>query len=334
MKTSFAVASLIAASQAMVGTHEFRFMEYVAKHNKAYKTVEEFNMRFENYMAIDAEIEAINHPDSGETHTAAHNKFSDWTREEYRAILGLRNMTPPAKKNDVHEAPEGFVPNGQTVNWVTKGNVWGVKDQGQCGSCWSFSTTGALQSAWSIKTGQAPPSLSEQQLVDCSHSYGNDGCMGGWYYYAWEYLSVNVSMFDQYYPYTSGTTGHKTACAYNAADGSIMTSSSSNYTDVAANTSAIMSALNKQPVSVAVEADTATFQTYSSGIITSSKCGTNIDHAITAVGYGTNDAGVSYYIVQNSWGTGWGDQGYVAIGAAGGAGICGINQYVAYPNVA
>jgi len=113
-----------------------------------------------------------------------------------------------------------------------------------------------------------------------------------------------------------------------------MTVSGNTYTDVAANTSAIMSALNKGPASVAVQADTATFQTYSSGIITSSACGTNIDHAITAVGYGTNDAGQSYYIVQNSWGTGWGDQGYVAIGAASGAGICGINQYVAYPNVA
>ena len=180
MKSSYLAAAIISSAYG-ISTHEFKFMQYIAKHNKAYSSVEEFNMRFENFMAIDAEIEAINHPDSGETHTAAHNKFSDYTREEYRAMLGLKGMTPPAKSNNVHEAPEDFepLPNGQTVNWVTKGNVWGVKDQGGCGSCWSFSTTASVQSAWSIKHGQAPPSLSEQQLVDCSGDQGNMGCDGG-----------------------------------------------------------------------------------------------------------------------------------------------------------
>jgi len=75
------------------------------------------------------------------------------------------------------------------------------------------------------------------------------------------------------------------------------------------------------------------FQTYTSGVITSSSCGTNIDHAVLAVGYGTEN-NTEYLLVKNSWGTSWGDQGYVKIALTSGAGTCGINQYVAYPNVA
>ena len=93
-----------------------------------------------------------------------------------------------------------------------------------------------------------------------------------------------------------------------------------------------MTAIAAQPVAVAIEADTTTFQSYTSGIITSSACGTNIDHAVTAVGYGVSGT-TGYYIVRNSWGTSWGQAGYVWIGQASGAGICGINQYVAYPTV-
>lgn len=104
-------------------------------------------------------------------------------------------------------------------------------------------------------------------------------------------------------------------------------------TDVATDTNSIIAAAYQQVLSVAIEADQSVFQTYTSGVITSSACGTNIDHAVAIVGYGVDATAGGYYIVRNSWGTSWGDQGYVLIGQAANPGICGINQYVAYPTV-
>jgi len=127
------------------------------------------------------------------------------------------------------------------------------------------------------------------------------------------------------YPYVS-KNGITYSCNSSAASSGVY--KVKGYTQVAASSTAIKSALNLKPVSVAIEADTYVFQTYSSGILTSSACGTNIDHAVVAVGYGSN-----YYIVRNSWGTGWGEAGYIRIGITEGLGTCGINQYVYYPSV-
>jgi C1A family cysteine protease len=102
------------------------------------------------------------------------------------------------------------------------------------------------------------------------------------------------------------------------------------YSDVTANsTSQLNAALNKGPVSVAIEADQSVFQSYTGGIITSTSCGTNLDHGVLAVGYN----GSSYIIVKNSWGATWGESGFVRIGQASGAGICGINSEPSYPTL-
>ena len=89
----------------------------------------------------------------------------------------------------------------------------------------------------------------------------------------------------------------------------------------------LKAAIAQGPVSVTVDADSTQFRNYSSGVVTSDDCGTKLDHAITAVGYGTTDDGIDYYLVRNSWGSAWGDKGYIKIGRNGdGYGICGIQE--------
>ena len=136
-------------------------------------------------------------------------------------------------------------------------------------------------------------------------------------------------MRESDYPYTSGTTGQETACAFNRSESITGVWSYGQSHGTHAN----LKALARQPVNVAVAAGNSAFQSYSSGIITvSSGCPTNIDHAIAAVGYGIEN-GVQYYIVRNSWGSWWGENGYVRIETSAGAGVCGINSYVYYPTL-
>jgi cathepsin L len=140
------------------------------------------------------------------------------------------------------------------------------------------------------------------------------------------YVQKNAQELESAYPYTArdGT------CKYSSASGKVNVTG---ITSVQAGGSApLLAAIAKQPVSVTVEADTSVFQGYTGGILNSSACGTNLDHAITAVGYGVSGS-TTYYIVRNSWGASWGDKGYINIAATtSGKGICGIQQVSVYPS--
>jgi KDEL-tailed cysteine endopeptidase len=204
------------------------------------------------------------------------------------------------------------------VDWRNKGAVTPVKDQGQCGSCWSFSTTGVLEGFHFIKNNTLL-SFSEQQIVDCDT--GTDqGCNGGWPYLAVQYAAKNGLELESDYPYTA----QDGSCKY---DKSKTTQVASDYKYVTPkNANALKTALVAQPVSVLIEADQDVFQFYSSGVI-KANCGANLDHAVLAVGY--KKVGVlEAFIVKNSWGTEWGDQGYVYISTIAafnqGQGMCGI----------
>jgi len=173
--------------------------------------------------------------------------------------------------------------------------------------------------------------LSEQNFVSCSFLQGNLGCNGGMYGRAWNYAKTHAIESEASYPYTSGTTMKSGSCLYNSANGVMNTTS---FTTVATDNASIMTAIAQQPVSVAIEADTAYFQTYTSGVLTdAAACGTTLDHAVVAVGYGTDPSTGPYYLVRNSWSASWGDQGYVKIGQAPAPGVCGINQDVMWVTV-
>ena len=213
-----------------------------------------------------------------------------------------------------------------SVDWTTQGAVTPVKDQGQCGSCWAFSATGSMEAAWFLKNGTLQ-SLSEQQLVDCSVAQGNQGCNGGLMDYAFQYVIANKGITSESaYPYTA--TGPNTCLA----SGKPVVAMVTGYKDVPSGSEvALMTALTEQPVSVAVEADQSVFQFYSGGVLTAS-CGSNLDHGVLAVGYGTQ-GGQDFYKVKNSWGSSWGEKGYILLGRGsqyGANGQCGIQMDPSY----
>ena len=239
---------------------------------------------------------------------------------EFKALY-LATPMPVRERTEVFlDAEAAAAPD--SVDWRTKNAVTPVKNQGQCGSCWSFSTTGSVEGAWAIASGKLEV-LSEQQLIDCSSAQGNNGCNGGLMDDAFKYIIKNGGLDTEAdYPYTARDgTCDKTKQAKHVA-------TISGYSDVpASNAAQMVAALAKGPVSVAIEADQSGFQSYTSGVF-NGPCGTQLDHGVLAVGY-TAD----YWIVKNSWGTTWGDQGFIYLSrsAGGASGLCGILMSASYP---
>ena len=242
---SFAFAATIGAVSA-VRPVEFKFMQHLAKFAKSYVEVAEFNARLAFFELAEAEIQESNAAEAN--FTLGHNQFSDWSAAEYKAILGAS----PGVEAELRILPET---NADEVNWITRGGVNAIKDQGQCGSCWAFSSVAALEGAHFVASGNLL-SFSEQQLVDCAYggNYGSYGCNGGWPSAAMTYYENHDAELESTYPYTSGSDTSTKACQYQQ---SSATSVEVNQVySVQTNSVAQMkAALDNQVLSVLVEAD-------------------------------------------------------------------------------
>ena len=305
------------------------FIHFQEKFNKKYKSIVETTTRFEIFSKNIRDIFSHNR-DPTQNFTMGINQFTDLTPVEFKQqyIGELRELQSEVGSYNckVFTSKATGVPD--TVDWRTKGAVTEVKDQGQCGSCWTFSSTGAVEGAWAISKKQLI-NLSEQELVDCAtgFAYGSHGCSGGQMEGAFKYVIENGQCSLSSYP-------------YNAKDGSCHSCVSvveiSSCSDVLPNDQiSLKGAVAQQPVSIAIEADTRYFQSYSSGVLTASSCGTKLDHGVLIVGYGTEN-GQKYWLVKNSWGVTWGENGYVKIArsdSTNDAGICGIAMDPSFPSV-
>jgi len=290
------------------------------KFGKNYATFEQETAAFEAF----AENERIikEHNAKGLSFTLGHNEFSDLSWDEFKAlyISGMKSNPHLRRAKNYESLPKATA---ASVDWVSKGAVTPIKNQGQCGSCWAFSTTGSFEGAYQIATGNLV-SFSEQQLVSCDKV--DDGCSGGLMDNAFGWIKSNGGLCtEDDYPYTSsaGSTG---SCKSSCSAAATLTG----FKDVTqGDEDALKNAVAKGPVSVAIEADKSVFQLYKSGVFTSaSECGTQLDHGVLVVGYGT-DSGDDYWKVKNSWGESWGEEGYIRM--IRDKDCCGIASQPSYP---
>jgi cathepsin L len=270
-----------------------------------------------------ANLDAISSHNAGNASwTQAMNKFGDLTRAEFlKTHTGLKG----AKVHKHHAAKKVHLDPVTPFNWDDKGAVTPVKDQGQCGSCWAFSTTGSLEGAWFLKSGKLV-SMSEQQLVDCSSSFGNQGCNGGLMDQAFQYVEQKGICTEDSYPYTaSGGQCEDSQCTP-VFKGGVLKS----YQDVSQGDAAsLVKLMQKKPVSVAVDA--TSWQFYSGGVMT--QCSfSQLDHGVLAVGVGGDSSNDQYFIVKNSWGEGWGTNGFIFLQYTDDdSAQCGIDQAASAP---
>ena len=203
-----------------------------------------------------------------------------------------------------------------------------IRNQGSCGGCYAFSAVNALEAAYKINKGGSLLSLSEQQLLDCTNKQGNSGCGGGLMTNAYKYLKSNEIVSRDSYPY-SAVQGSCKASKY---DGLFSVQNHKNL--ASGDVDAHIAALQNQPLSIAIASSSSVFMQYKSGILSSSACGTSLNHAVNLVGYGSED-GKDFWIARNSWGTNWGEKGYfrVARSDKDGPGVCGLLKMSSYPIV-
>jgi len=315
------------------------FHQFKKSHGKLYLSEEHENSRFEVFKKNLHLIEKHNSEYSMglHTYTLGVNYFADWTVEEFREkMLGTkRNMTlhKLGSVNSFAKLPP-FVKIPDSVDWRTEGAVTKVKNQGECGSCWAFSTTGSLEGAHFRHSGKLVE-LSEQQLVDCSGKYHNEGCNGGMMDNAFDYIKDNGGLdTEDSYPYQA----RQGKCRFKKKYVGV---TCTGYTDVPSGKEDLLkeAVATVGPVSIAIDVTEDKFMLYKEGILVDDTCSNaedQLNHGVLVVGYGTNTTNsgenMDYWIVKNSWGTGWGEQGYVRM-ARNNDNMCGVATLASYPLV-
>ncbi|CAJ0589745.1 unnamed protein product [Cylicocyclus nassatus] len=306
-----------------------RWGEYKKAYDKKYEESEEW-MRMETFIENLKRIEEHNREYrlGRKTFELGLNNLADLTFSQYQNLNGYRHHSR-SDINELRKSSKWTVPNirvPDTVDWRTKGIVTEVKYQGECGSCWAFSATGALEGQHARITKKLV-SLSEQNLVDCSFAYGNDGCNGGLMDSAFEYVKENHGIdTEESYPYF----GNESRCHFTKEN---IGANATGFVDLPkGDENALKVAVaTKGPISVAIDASRFSFMLYRKGVYYDENCSSeDLNHGVLVVGYGTDPEGGEYWLVKNSWSKDWGDGGYIRM-ARNRNNHCGIASVASYP---
>nr|AFP73333.1 cysteine protease [Solanum peruvianum] len=303
---------------------------WMSRHGRVYKDEVEKGERFMIFKENMKFIESVNKA-GNLSYKLGMNEFADITSQEFLAKftgLNIPNsyLSPsPMSSTEfkINDLSDDDMPSN--LDWRESGAVTQVKHQGRCGCCWAFSAVGSLEGAYKIATGNLME-FSEQELLDCTTN--NYGCNGGFMTNAFDFIIENGGISrESDYEYL----GEQYTCRSQEKTAAVQISS---YKVVPEGETSLLQAVTKQPVSIGIAAS-QDLQFYAGGTYDGS-CADRINHAVTAIGYGTDEKGQKYWLLKNSWGTSWGENGFMKIIRDSGnpSGLCDIAKMSSYPNIA
>lgn len=325
MLGSLLLLSLCARAAAMFGSLDTHWELWKKTYGKQYDSKAE-GLRRRELWEKNLRLISIHNLEASlglHTYDVSMNHMGDLTAEE--VLHSFTCFSPPS---DLQRAPSPLVGTPadvpDTVDWREEGLVTSVKMQGSCGSCWAFSAVGALEGQLAKRTGRLVD-LSPQNLVDCSSKYGNHGCNGGFIGAAFQYVIDNQGIdSDASYPYVGEFQQCRYNPAYRAANcsqfGQLSPGDEENLK---------MAVATIGPISVGIDAGQPMFVFYKSGVYNDPSCSQMVNHAVLVVGYGTLNR-QDYWLVKNSWGLEFGDQGYIRMSRNNGD-QCGIALFSYFP---
>jgi cathepsin L len=309
--------------------HAYTFADYVSEFGRDYAHGSaEHATRAALFHANLRTIRAHN-ADPEKTWKMGVNAFTDRTPEEVKGRKGLdRASLFEAPERALHRAaPREHDPTEThllplEVDWRTMGVVTDVKDQGQCGSCWTFAATEVLESSVAIATGNLM-TFSEQQWVSCVNNTaecgGTGGCEGGTAEMVYAAAITEGITTEDNYPYTAKDDACKSGDIQPVANVTGQVRLPRNkYAPL------LWAVATQGPIAISVDAG---WSLYESGVFAAADGGTTIDHAVVLVGYGTDEAsGTDFWLVRNSWGPDWGEDGYIRLERRADGLPCGVDE--------